>query len=123
MRQRRCERNLSWSLVNYSLVQCILLSVVFFSFISLQAVAEEDVWAKYNIQSIPAERIVRYEYDVDTRQFVTEETIVKIEKEPFTHGAMRHCFRMKKLATPPKSASNHRFHSYGWSRSLNYVAK
>lgn len=30
---------------------------------------------------------------------------------------------MKKLATPPQSASNHRFHSYGWSRALNYVAK
>lgn len=30
---------------------------------------------------------------------------------------------MKKLAMPPKSASNHRFHKYGWSRALNYVAK
>ena len=30
---------------------------------------------------------------------------------------------MKKMATPPQSASNHRFHSYGWSRALNYVAK
>jgi elongation factor 2 kinase len=30
---------------------------------------------------------------------------------------------MKKLATPPQSASNHRFHSYGWSRASNYVAK
>jgi len=36
---------------------------------------------------------------------------------------MRHCFRMKKLATPPASATNHRFHSYGWGRALNYVAK
>eukprot|EP00804_Cyclotella_cryptica_P002780 CCRYP_009335-RC/>CCRYP_009335-RC protein AED:0.22 eAED:0.22 QI:722/1/1/1/0.83/0.71/7/1032/406 len=36
---------------------------------------------------------------------------------------MRHCYRMKKMATPPQSASNHRFHSYGWSRALNYVAK
>lgn len=50
-------------------------------------------------------------------------TVVKVEKEPFTHGAMRHCFRLKKLATPPQSSSNHRFHSYGWSRALNYVAK
>jgi elongation factor 2 kinase len=30
---------------------------------------------------------------------------------------------MKKMATPPQHASNHRFHSYGWSRALNYVAK
>jgi elongation factor 2 kinase len=87
------------------------------------AIEQEDVWAKYNIQSIPAERVVRHTYNPETRQFQKNETIVKIEKEPFTHGAMRHCYRMKKLATPPKSASNHRFHSYGWSRALNYVAK
>ena len=40
-----------------------------------------------------------------------------------TNGAMRHCFRMKKLATPPQHSSNHRFHNYGWSRASNYVAK
>mmetsp|Transcript_29919 Transcript_29919/g.62954 ORF Transcript_29919/g.62954 Transcript_29919/m.62954 type:complete len:711 (+) Transcript_29919:444-2576(+) len=75
------------------------------------------------MQAIPAERVVRHRYNPRTRQFYKDETIVKIEKEPFTHGAMRHCYRMKKLATPPQSASNHRFHSYGWSRALNYVAK
>lgn len=48
---------------------------------------------------------------------------VKMEKEPFTHGAMRHCFRMKKLATPPESSRYHRFYKYGWSRASNYVAK
>lgn len=87
------------------------------------AIQQEDVWAKHNIQAIPAERVVRHSYNPETRQFLKNETIVKIEKEPFTNGAMRHCYRMKKLATPPQSASNHRFHSYGWSRSLNYVAK
>ena len=89
----------------------------------MQAIAEEDVWARHNIQSIPAERVIRHRYNPKTRQFDKDETIVKIEQRPFTNGAMRHCFRMKKLATPPQSASNHRFHSYGWSRSSNYVAK
>jgi elongation factor 2 kinase len=87
------------------------------------AIQIEDVWSKHNIQLIPAERVVRHIYNPETRQFQKHETIVKIEKEPFTHGAMRHCFRLKKMATPPQSASNHRFHSYGWSRALNYVAK
>lgn len=87
------------------------------------ALAEEDVWSKHNIESIPAERVIRHRYNPETRQFMKDETIVKIEKKPFTHGAMRHCFRMKKLATPPHYASNHRFHSYGWSRASNYVAK
>lgn len=81
------------------------------------------MWGKYNIPAIPAERVVRHQYNPATRQFTKEETIVKMEKKPFTHGAMRHCFRMKKLAAPPQSASNTRFHSYGWSRALNYVAK
>lgn len=87
------------------------------------AIHQEDVWAKFNIQDIPAERVVRHTYNPETKQFLKNETIVKIEKEPFTNGAMRHCYRLKKLATPPQSASNHRFHSYGWSRALNYVAK
>ncbi|KAK1743666.1 eukaryotic elongation factor 2 kinase [Skeletonema marinoi] len=87
------------------------------------AIHQEDVWAKYKIEDIPAERVVRHIYNPETRQFLKNETIVKIEKEPFTNGAMRHCFRLKKLATPPQSATNHRFHSYGWSRALNYVAK
>ena len=36
---------------------------------------------------------------------------------------MRFCYRMKKRAQPPQSASNHRFHKFGWSFALNYVAK
>lgn len=62
-------------------------------------------------------------YHPETHQWSTDETIVKMQKEPFTHGAMRFCYRMKKMATPPKSATNHRFHRYGWSRASNYVAK
>jgi elongation factor 2 kinase len=88
-----------------------------------RAVAEEDVWAKYKIHKLPAERIIRHMYHPETHQWSTDETIVKMEPEPFTHGAMRFCYRLKKMATPPKSASNHRFHSYGWTRASNYVAK
>lgn len=88
-----------------------------------KAISEEDCWSKYAIEAIPAERVVRHRYNPETRQFMKDETIVKVEKHPFTHGAMRHCFRMKKLASLPQSACNHRFHSYGWSRASNYVAK
>jgi len=75
------------------------------------------------LSSIPAERVVRHMYDPTTSTWSTDETIVKMEKKPFTNGAMRYCYRMKKISTPPKSATNHRFHKYGWSRALNYVAK
>lgn len=88
-----------------------------------RSVAVEDVWAKHDIPSIPAEHVVRHLYNHSTQLWSTEDTIVKMEPEPFTHGAMRFCYRMKKLATPPASASNHRFHKYGWSRASNYVAK
>jgi elongation factor 2 kinase len=85
--------------------------------------AKEEPWAKYDLPSIPAERIIRHLYNPETRKWNTDETIVKIEKTPFTHGAMRFCYRMKKLAQPPKSATNHRFHKLGWARASNYLAK
>eukprot|EP00521_Asterionellopsis_glacialis_P013996 CAMPEP_0195290632 /NCGR_PEP_ID=MMETSP0707-20130614/6420_1 /TAXON_ID=33640 /ORGANISM="Asterionellopsis glacialis, Strain CCMP134" /LENGTH=760 /DNA_ID=CAMNT_0040350785 /DNA_START=35 /DNA_END=2317 /DNA_ORIENTATION=+ len=88
-----------------------------------ELVAKEDVWAAHDIPSIPAERVIRHRYDSVTKTWHNEETIVKIERESFTHGAMRHCFRMKKMATPPQSSSYHRFYGYGWSRASNYVAK
>lgn len=88
-----------------------------------KAIAEDDVWKKHDIPSIPAERVVRHLYQPITDSWTQEETIVKMQSTPFANGAMRHCYRMKKLATPPQSACNHRFHSYGWSRASNYVAK
>ena len=88
-----------------------------------KAVAEEDPWAKHKLQDIPAERVIRHLYMPQTKTWTTEETIVKMQKDAFTHGAMRFCYRMKKMATPPKDATNHRFHSYGWTRASNYVAK
>jgi len=88
-----------------------------------KAVREEDPWLRYDIPSLPAERIVRHLYDPKSQTWSTDETIVKMEREPFTHGAMRWCYRMKKMATPPASAENHRFHRHGWSRASNYVAK
>ena len=88
-----------------------------------KAVAEEDPWAKHHIEKYPAELVVRHVYNPETQSWDQNETIVKMESEPFTHGAMRHCYRMKKRSTPPQSSSNHRFHNYGWTRASNFVAK
>jgi elongation factor 2 kinase len=88
-----------------------------------KAVAEGDPWAKHKIEQIPAERVFRHLYQPLSKTWTKEETIVKVEKEYFTHGAMRWCYRMKKRSTPPQSSTNHRFHSYGWTRASNYVAK
>jgi elongation factor 2 kinase len=62
-----------------------------------QAIAEEDVWAKHEIHKIPAERIIRHIYHPETHQWSTDETIVKIQKEPFTRGAMRVCCKSPDL--------------------------
>jgi elongation factor 2 kinase len=88
-----------------------------------KAVADGDPWLKHHMERIPAERVIRHMYNPETQTWFEDETIVKMEKEPFTHGAMRFCYRMKKRSPPPQSASNHRFHNYGWTRASNYVAK
>jgi len=91
---------------------------------AVKAVGEGDPWAKYELHKLPAERIIRHLYHPETRSWSCDETIVKVEPEPFTHGAMRFCYRMKKRAQPPKEASNHHFHSrLSWSYAANYVAK
>jgi elongation factor 2 kinase len=89
-------------------------------------VAKGDPWAKYHLEKIPAERVVRHLYDPETQTWREDETIVKMEQEPFAHGAMRHCYRMKKRAPPPKSfdaTSNHSWHDIDWAKAPNYVAK
>ena len=88
-----------------------------------KAIAEGDPWAKHEIDKVPAERVIRHMYQPETQTWKQDETIVKMEKESFTNGAMRFCYRMKKRSPPPQSASNHRFHDYGWTRASNYVAK
>ena len=84
---------------------------------------EGDPWKRYNLQNIPAERAIRHLYHPTSHTWSTDETIVKIEKDPFTHGAMRYCYRMKKRSSPPNDATNHHFHKINWSYASNYVAK
>jgi elongation factor 2 kinase len=82
-----------------------------------------DPWKHHNIHLIPAERVIRHLYHPTTQNWATDETIVKMEPEPFTHGAMRYCYRMKKRSTPPIHSTNHNFHKMGWAYASNYVAK
>lgn len=88
-----------------------------------EAIQQKDPWAEYRLDQIPAERVIRHLYDPSTDCWSSDETIVKMQGEPFTHGAMRFCYRMKKRAQPPLSATNHRFHKHGWAQASNYVAK
>ena len=80
-------------------------------------------WQNSSLPTVPAERVVRHLYNPQTQTWSTDETIVKMEEKPFTNGAMRFCYRMKKRAQPPASATNHCFHKMGWKTAPNYVAK
>jgi elongation factor 2 kinase len=102
---------------------CYIISTCSLKDAAAKAVAEEDPWAKHKLEQIPAERVIRHLYLPKTKTWTMEATIVKVQKEAFTHGAMRFCYRMKKMSTPPSVSSNHRFHRYGWTRASNYVAK
>jgi elongation factor 2 kinase len=89
-----------------------------------KATQEQDPWKHRHMDKIPAERVRRWFYNRDKDAWCCDETIVKIEAVPFTKGAMRSCFRLKKRAVLPQSATNTRFHNCNWSTSaLNYVAK
>jgi elongation factor 2 kinase len=89
-----------------------------------KATKEQDPWKHRSIDRIPAERVTRWFYNRDSDSWHSDETIVKMEPTPFTKGAMRSCFRLKKRAVLPQSATNTRFHNCNWSTSaLNYVAK
>jgi elongation factor 2 kinase len=90
---------------------------------AVQLLEDIDPWKQYNLHVVPAERVIRHLYHPATQSWTTDETIVKMEAHPFTHGAMRYCYRMKKRSTPPIHATNHHFHKIGWAYASNYVAK
>eukprot|EP00923_Selenidium_pygospionis_P002049 GHVN01003160.1.p1 GENE.GHVN01003160.1~~GHVN01003160.1.p1 ORF type:complete len:785 (-),score=73.09 GHVN01003160.1:691-3045(-) len=86
------------------------------------ALREEDPWIKHNIQKHPAELIKRHQWMAKSRSWKIDESIVKMEDVPFDKGAMRQCYRMKKLREIPPDCRLS-FHRVDWNRSSNYVAK
>ena len=45
----------------------------------------------HEISKIPAELVIRHDYNPHTKQWTSYQTIVKMQGKPFAHGAMRHC--------------------------------
>ncbi|XP_023331377.1 eukaryotic elongation factor 2 kinase isoform X3 [Eurytemora carolleeae] len=75
-----------------------------------------DPWEKFGLDSLRSEKGIRHRYNPVTQEWLKDECVLKIDKIPFAHGAMRECFRMKKLSNFS--------HSNDWLRdSNNYVAK
>lgn len=80
-----------------------------------KALRLSDPWAQFHLEELETEVVCRYRFNAIRQTWVTDEVLVKIAKEPFSHGAMRSCFRLKKLSTF--------CHRQNWKTAANYVAK
>eukprot|EP00092_Neocalanus_flemingeri_P017441 GFUD01018866.1.p1 GENE.GFUD01018866.1~~GFUD01018866.1.p1 ORF type:complete len:707 (+),score=235.26 GFUD01018866.1:51-2171(+) len=75
-----------------------------------------DPWEKFHLDQMKSEKGKRHRYNPLTQAWVVDECVLKMDKEPFANGAMRECFRMKKLSNFSMNDD--------WSRdSNNFVAK
>ncbi|EMP34970.1 Eukaryotic elongation factor 2 kinase [Chelonia mydas] len=74
-----------------------------------------DPWAEFHLEDIETEYATRYRYNAVTGEWVEDEVLIKMASQPFGRGAMRECFRTKKL-------SNF-LHTQNWRGAFNYVAK
>jgi elongation factor 2 kinase len=82
---------------------------------ALKAKELPDPWEGYHFDDIPEERVTRYMYNPRSGKWKTDEIVVKMQSQLFAHGAMRECYRMKKLS----KFSTHP----DWRNASNYVAK
>uniref|UniRef100_A0A4W6DKV2 Eukaryotic elongation factor 2 kinase n=1 Tax=Lates calcarifer TaxID=8187 RepID=A0A4W6DKV2_LATCA len=80
-----------------------------------KARAMPDPWAQFHLEDIETEPCIRYRYNAITGEWVQDEVHIKMASQPFGKGAMRECFRTKKLSNFS--------HSSNWKSASNYVAK
>jgi elongation factor 2 kinase len=75
-----------------------------------------DPWAsELKLDSLPAENAVRHRYNAIEKKWIEDQCVVKIDTKQFACGAMRACFRLKKLSNS--------CHKGSWEHASNYVAK
>ncbi|KAL5109350.1 Eukaryotic elongation factor 2 kinase [Taenia crassiceps] len=74
--------------------------------------AKLDLWSDFDLKSTPTIAAVRHRYSALKKKWIKDSILVKLEEKAFNRGAMRECFRLKKL---PDNGD--------WSAASNYVAK
>lgn len=74
-----------------------------------------DPWAEFHLEDIATERALRHRYNAVTGEWLQDEVLIKMAAQPFGRGAMRECYRTKKL-------SNF-LHTQQWKGASNYVVK
>jgi elongation factor 2 kinase len=77
-----------------------------------------DHWAEYHLDDLETELAIRHRYNPRKKIWFQDHVLVKMEKQPFTRGAMRQCFRLKKKHSTVCNST------YGLDKNAsNYVAK
>ncbi|XP_018423660.1 PREDICTED: eukaryotic elongation factor 2 kinase isoform X3 [Nanorana parkeri] len=74
-----------------------------------------DPWAEFHLEEIETEHAVRHRYNAVSGRWVQDDVLIKMASQAFGRGAMRECYRTKKLSNFS--------HSHQWKGALNYVAK
>ncbi|XP_077481969.1 eukaryotic elongation factor 2 kinase isoform X3 [Stigmatopora argus] len=80
-----------------------------------KARAMPDPWAEFHLEDKETESGLRYRYNAITGEWGQDQVHIKMAAQPFGRGAMRECFRTKKLSSFS--------HSSNWKSASNYVAK
>ncbi|KAL5019070.1 hypothetical protein ScPMuIL_004792 [Solemya velum] len=80
-----------------------------------KARALDDPWAEFHLEELEVEKCTRHRYNALKKTWITDEVNVKMERKQFNRGAMRLCFRLKKLSSFTRSDD--------WKHASNYVAK
>ncbi|XP_041714695.1 eukaryotic elongation factor 2 kinase isoform X5 [Coregonus clupeaformis] len=80
-----------------------------------KAKAMPDPWAEFHLEEVETEPCIRYRYNAITAEWSQDTVHIKISGQPFGRGAMRECFRTKKLSNFS--------HSSNWKSACNYVTK
>ncbi|XP_042363238.1 eukaryotic elongation factor 2 kinase isoform X2 [Plectropomus leopardus] len=80
-----------------------------------KAKALPDPWAQFHLEEIETEPCIRYRYNAITGEWAQDKVHIKMGTQPFGKGAMRECFRTKKLSNFS--------HSSNWKSASNYVSK
>ncbi|XP_066520488.1 eukaryotic elongation factor 2 kinase isoform X3 [Hoplias malabaricus] len=80
-----------------------------------KAKAMPDPWAEFHLEEVETEPCIRYRYNAITGKWAQDQVYIKMSSQPFGKGAMRECYRTKKLSNFS--------HSSNWKSASNYVAK
>ncbi|VDM97157.1 unnamed protein product [Thelazia callipaeda] len=74
-----------------------------------------DPWAAFRFDKLPLKNCKRHRYSSIHQCWTTDNVKVKLHPEPFARGAMRECYRLKKLGSFSRNDD--------WAHAQNFVAK